>query len=94
MTVTRDTVTMKEAAQLLGVSNAKLWRMVRDGVLLAYQNPLDRREKLIRRADIDHLRAEGRPPRRFVSDGVDTAPVDIPASRIKDWVRETRPDSA
>jgi excisionase family DNA binding protein len=80
---------MKEAAHILGVSNAKIWRLVKAGELSAYQNPLDRREKLIRREDLERLRTQVKPRRHFVSDGSDTDPVDVPAKRIKDWVRET-----
>lgn len=48
-------VTMREAAEILGVSNQKIWRLVRDGDLTAYANPRDRRYKLIRRTDLDAL---------------------------------------
>ncbi|MBV9278532.1 MAG: helix-turn-helix domain-containing protein [Chloroflexi bacterium] len=89
MAAAPDTVTMKEAARLLGISNAKIWRLVKDGALPAHQNPLDRREKLIRREDVERLHAQAPARRRFVSDGSDMSPVDVPASRIKEWVRET-----
>jgi excisionase family DNA binding protein len=79
---------MKEAARILGVSNAKMWRLVKGGELPAHPNPLDRREKLVRREDLERLRARSGAHPRFVSDGSDTDPVEIPASRIKDWVRE------
>jgi len=46
---------MSEAAQLLGVSNAKMWRLVRDGILEAETNPLDRRVKLVNRVDVEKL---------------------------------------
>ncbi len=49
-------VTMREAQEELGVSNYTIWRMVRDGELTAYQSSLDRRRKMIRRADLDRLR--------------------------------------
>jgi len=58
-----DYVTMKEAQRLLGVSNQKMWRLVRDGVLEAIRSPLDGRVKLIRRSDLDKL-LELRPPSR------------------------------
>ncbi|HEV2123844.1 MAG TPA: excisionase family DNA-binding protein [Chloroflexota bacterium] len=50
-------VTMGEARELLGVSNFTIWRMVREGRLTAYQSGTDRRKKLIRRSDLDALRA-------------------------------------
>jgi excisionase family DNA binding protein len=90
MALSPDTVKMREAAQIQGVSNAKIRRLIRDGVLPAHRNPLDRREELIRRDDLEQLRDQSRRPRRFVSDGIVTAPVDFPASRIKDWMRERR----
>lgn len=42
-----ETVTIAEAATRLGVSRQKVWSLVREGVLQAYQNPLDKRQKLI-----------------------------------------------
>lgn len=82
-------VTMSEAAQLLGVSNTTIWRLVREGVLTAQRDPLDRRSKLIGRADLERLLAGSRVQRQFRSDGIDTDPVDRSSDRIKDWVRET-----
>ncbi len=80
---------MREAARILGVSNAKIWRLVRDGVLATSQNPLDRREKLIRRDDLERLgKSFGSHP-GFRSDGCDTDPVNVPARHIKEWVRAT-----
>jgi len=46
-------VTMKEAREILGVSGPKIWRMVRDGELIAYQSVQDKRRKMIRRSDLD-----------------------------------------
>lgn len=85
---TTDRINMREAAAFLGVSHAKMWQLVRDGTLPAQVNPLDRRQKLIRVADLERLKGDNR-IRRFVSDGSDTARVDIPSDRIKDWVRAT-----
>ncbi len=48
-------VTMAEARVILGVSNYTIWRMVRDGEVTAYQSAVDRRRKMIRRADLDSL---------------------------------------
>lgn len=93
MTLDPDLVPMGEAAHMLGVSHAKIWRLVRDGILAAHVNALDRREKLVRRADIDRLKRQGANERRFLSDSVDDAPVAVPSSRIKEWVRQTwQPD--
>jgi excisionase family DNA binding protein len=86
-------VTMAEAAGLLSVSNTTMWRLVRDGVVPAYRDPLDRRTKLIDRADLERLLGQSNPAPQFRSDGIDPDPVDTPSDRIKDWVRETwRPE--
>lgn len=47
---------MHEAQDILGVSKFTMWRLVKDGKLTAYQSEVDRREKLIRRADLAALR--------------------------------------
>jgi len=48
-------VTMAEAQRILGISRQKIWRMVKDGELAAYQDPKDKRKKLVRRNDIDEV---------------------------------------
>jgi excisionase family DNA binding protein len=50
-------VTMTEAQEILGVSRFKIWQLVRDGELETFEYPLDRRQKLIRRSDLDALRS-------------------------------------
>ena len=54
-----ETVTITEAARRLGVSRNKVGTMVRDGQLTAWQNPLDKRERLIPLQSIEELRAGG-----------------------------------
>ena len=49
-------VTMTEAQALLGVSRFKIWQLVRNGEIETFESQLDRRQKLIRRADLDALR--------------------------------------
>lgn len=49
-------VTMGEAQEILGVSKFTVWRLVKDGKLTAYQSEVDRREKLVRRKDLEALR--------------------------------------
>ncbi len=79
---------MTEAAALLGVSNATMWRLVKDGTLSARQDPLDRRVKLIERADLDRLAARSsRPRRHFVSDGAGSNPEGPDAATVKGWIR-------
>lgn len=50
-------VTMAEAAEMLGVSKATMWRRVKSGEIEAFESQQDRRRKLVRRADIEALSA-------------------------------------
>jgi hypothetical protein len=59
-----ETLSMTEAAARLGVSVVKIRGLVRDGVLPARPNPLDKREKLIPLSAVEQLAAEGRPAPR------------------------------
>ncbi len=49
-------VTMREAQDILGVSKFTIWRLVKDGKLTAYQSDIDRRQKLIRRDDLERIK--------------------------------------
>lgn len=49
-------VTMREAQEILGVSNFTMWQLVKRGDLTAYQSATDRRKKLVRRSELDALR--------------------------------------
>ena len=49
-------VTMAEAQEILGVSRFKIWQLVKEGKLQTFRSDLDRREKLIRRSDLDAVR--------------------------------------
>ena len=49
-------LTVKEARDYLGTTKAKMARLLKEGHLPVYDNPLDRRVKLIRRADLDRLK--------------------------------------
>jgi predicted DNA-binding transcriptional regulator AlpA len=57
-------LTYAEAAERLGVSRMQIWRLVRDGVLEAHPNPMDRREKLVTVAAIEELESIGRRKRK------------------------------
>ena len=83
-----ETITMREAAQRLGVSNTKIWRLVKQGVLPAQKNPLDGREKLIRVADLEKLKDQEQPRPHFVSDGVASVPTAPHAAQIEEYLRE------
>lgn len=49
-------VTMKEAQEILGVSNYTIWQMVKTGRLTAYRSQVDRRRKMIPREDVERLK--------------------------------------
>jgi excisionase family DNA binding protein len=48
-------MTMTEAAEALGLSRATLWRRIQAGELVAFQSHQDRRQKLVRRVDIEEM---------------------------------------
>ena len=52
---------IQEAAEALGVTRRRIWKMVKDGELEATTNPLDRREKLIPRSEVDRFSKFVRP---------------------------------
>jgi excisionase family DNA binding protein len=54
----KDLMTLTEAAEALGVSRFKVSRLIRDGTLQAFVSPLDRRQRLVRRSDVEALRDE------------------------------------
>jgi hypothetical protein len=47
-----ELITLSEAKEILGVSHAKMSRLIQKGTLAAIINPLDNREKLVRKADV------------------------------------------
>jgi excisionase family DNA binding protein len=53
---TKDYLTVQEAAEVLGVTRFTVSRLVREGVLASYVSPLNRRQKLVKRDDIEALR--------------------------------------
>lgn len=56
MNTPSDLITANEARSLLGVSRMKIANLLKEGVLKTYQNPLDRREKLVSRAEVLELK--------------------------------------
>jgi predicted DNA-binding transcriptional regulator AlpA len=46
-----DLMAVAEAQRLLGVSHAKIAQLIREGMLRHFPNPLDRRVKLVSRAE-------------------------------------------
>ena len=54
----RELIPLKEAQDILGISHTTMARLVREGRFTIYQNPLDRRQKLVH---ISEVRAAARP---------------------------------
>ena len=54
-----DLITASEARKLLGVSAVKMARLIKEGTLRHFPNQLDRREKLVSKAEVLSLK----PPR-------------------------------
>ncbi len=54
-----DLITASEARRLLGVSAVKMAQLIKDEPLRHFPNPLDRREKLVSKAEVLALK----PPR-------------------------------
>lgn len=57
------TMTIAEAQQMLKVSKAKIARLIKAGDLPATEDPLDKRFKLVERADVEALLARSQRPR-------------------------------
>lgn len=51
-----DYLTLSEAADYLRVSRVTVWRRICEGKLATYQASTSRREKLVRRQDLDELK--------------------------------------
>jgi hypothetical protein len=49
-------MTLKDAGDELGESKTKMSRLVKGGALPTYSHPLDRRLKLVKKADVKKLR--------------------------------------
>lgn len=56
MNTPTDLITAGEARRLLGISPLKLAELLKSGALRHYPNPLDRREKLVSKADVLNLK--------------------------------------
>jgi len=79
-------VPMREAAAMLGVSHAKIWKMVRDGVLAAESNPLDKREKLVRVADLEALKVESSVTCRPWPRTIGAVDLGVQSDEVEDWL--------
>jgi hypothetical protein len=52
-----DLMTVGVARELLGVGKKKMAELIKSGVLATEDDPLDRRTKLVKRADVEALAA-------------------------------------
>jgi len=53
----KDLITTREAIKILGVSPNTLVRLINDGKLSRYENLLDKRKKLLSRAEVLRLKS-------------------------------------
>ena len=51
-----DYLNAREAARYLGISPTTLYRLINSGTLKTFRSELDKRERLVRRADLDRLK--------------------------------------
>jgi hypothetical protein len=51
-----DLIPVKDARALIGVSHTKMTQLIREEVVRTYPNVLDRREKLVSKAEVLALR--------------------------------------
>jgi hypothetical protein len=51
-----DLIPVKDARAVIGVSHTKMTQLIRDGVVRTYPNVLDKREKLVSKAEVLALR--------------------------------------
>ena len=51
-----DLIPVKDARALIGVSHTKMTQLIREGVIMTYPNVLDKREKLVSKAEVMALR--------------------------------------
>ena len=54
-------LSLSEAREYLGTSRMKIWRLVKEGVLPVFLDPLDKRKRLVRKSDVEKLRQPQRP---------------------------------
>ncbi len=47
-----DLILVKDARVLIGVSHTKMTQLIREGIVKTYPNVLDRREKLVSKAEV------------------------------------------
>jgi hypothetical protein len=55
-----DLITVGEARELLGVGKRKMAELIAMGTVLTQPDPLDRRIKLVKRSEVEALRARSK----------------------------------
>lgn len=70
--MSEEYLSLTAAAELMNVSRFTVWRLVKDGKLDVYESDRDRREKLVRRSDVEAL-VRPRPARSKNDSGQDKA---------------------
>jgi excisionase family DNA binding protein len=55
-----ELMTIAEATQYLGISNKTMARLIREGALPWQHDPLDKRSKLVKRSDVEALKARSK----------------------------------
>jgi predicted DNA-binding protein (UPF0251 family) len=63
----RETLTLTEAQELLGVSRSTLWRILKTYQIQALVDVLDTRVKLVRKADIERVLADAEKVRQGIA---------------------------
>lgn len=57
MSTPNDLIPLKEAQQILGVSSRKMTFLItKDKLLKTFTNPLDKRQRLVSRAEVESLK--------------------------------------
>jgi hypothetical protein len=64
MTEKSEYVTATQAREMLGIGSAKMAELIANGTLPTTDNPLNKRVKLVRRADVEKLMALYPRPKR------------------------------
>lgn len=54
--MSKEILTLGEAARYLGVSERKMWKLVKEGTVKSRQDPLDKRKKLLKVSDLNKLK--------------------------------------
>jgi excisionase family DNA binding protein len=80
-----ELISLKEAQEYLRVSGVKIWKLVKEGSLPVYTDPLDKRKKLVPRAEVEKLKE----PQAVKK----TAPTQPPKAKVVKQQPEPKPES-